>query len=247
MDVYSLENAIRSFFDGDVSPSQNECDEVACSLLGGGPVVPFPIQGQFSYTVFSPHVRPGKDGSGQSTLNAKIVQFRLNHSRIDIYLAQLAKAIHGDIAAETEYQGEIGQEEGRRFAVYVIQKLPGVPYIEVGSFSVEMNQEQASRQLKMIKDFARYGGQVLDINIYEPFPLTRLKMLGILPFAGSSRNRSHKASEKKQKPWYLISFLFLRPLYLLDSPRSCPVSKKNSASSLTSSILRSSHMETFVQ
>lgn len=67
MDVYSLEDAIRVFFDGNISPSRQECDNFARSLLGGRPVVPFPIQGQFSYTVSSPQafadVRPGEDGS----------------------------------------------------------------------------------------------------------------------------------------------------------------------------------------
>ena len=161
MDVYSLENAIRSFFDGDVSPSRRECDDFARSLLGGQPVVPFTIQGQFSYTVFSPQafteVRPRGDGSSQPTTNANIVQFRLNNSKIDIYVAQLAKAIHGDIAAETDYCGEIGQEARACLGVYMIQKLPGVTYIEMGNFSVEMNPEQASKQLRLIEDLARYG------------------------------------------------------------------------------------------
>ena len=161
MDVYSLKNATRSFFDGDVSPSQKECDDLARSLLGGEPVVPFTIQAQFSYTVFSPQavteVRPRGDGSSQPTTNAKIVQFRLNNSKFDIYVAQLAKAIHGDIAAETDYCGEIGQEAGACLGVHMIEKLSGVTYIEMGNFSVEMNQEQASKQLRTIEDLARYG------------------------------------------------------------------------------------------
>ncbi len=161
MDIYSLENAIRSFFDGHVSSSRRECNDLACSLLGGGPIVPFTIQGQFSYTVFLPQaiskVRLGEDGSNKPSSDAKIVQFRLNNSKINIYVAQLAKAIHGDIAAETEYHGEIGQEAGSRLSVYIIQKLPGVTYIEMGNFSVKMTAKQASKQLRMIEDLARYG------------------------------------------------------------------------------------------
>jgi hypothetical protein len=161
MDVYSLENAIRSFFDGHVSPSRRECDDLACSLLGGGPIVPFTIQGQFSYTVSFPQAITGarlsEDGSSKSNSDAKIVQFRLNNSKINIYVARLAKAIHGDIAAETEYYGEIGQEAGLRLSVYMIQKLPGVTYIEMGNFSIKMTAEQASKQLRMVEDLARYG------------------------------------------------------------------------------------------
>lgn len=77
MDVYSLENATRSFFDSDISPSRKECDDLARSLLGGEPVVPSNIQGQSSYTVFSPQavteVRTRGDGSSHPAKNAKIV------------------------------------------------------------------------------------------------------------------------------------------------------------------------------
>lgn len=114
MDIYSLENAIRSFFDKDASPNQKECDDLAISLLEESPIVPSKIHGQFSYTVFSPQattdVCSEREGSNLPVTNAKIVQFRLNNSKIDIYVAQLAKAIHGDIAPKTDYHGEIGQE-----------------------------------------------------------------------------------------------------------------------------------------
>lgn len=161
MDVYSLENAAQSFFDNDVSLSREDCDDLACSLLGGKPTVPSNIQGQFSYTVFSPQAvteaRSSGDGSSHPSTKAKIVQFRLNKSKIDIYIAQLAKAIHGDIAAETDYCGEIGPEAGASLGVYLIEKLPGVTYIELGNFSSKMTPEMASKQLRLIEDLARYG------------------------------------------------------------------------------------------
>lgn len=160
MALYSLDDATRSFFDSDVSPSRQECDDLARSLLGGKPIVPSNIQGQFSYTVCSPQaVEARLDGERNSfpATNANIEQFRLKSSRIDIYVAQLAKAIHGDIAAETDYYGEIGQETGTSLAVYLIQKLPGVTYIELGNFSTKMLPEMASKQLKLVEDFAGYG------------------------------------------------------------------------------------------
>ena len=181
MDVYSLENAIQAFFHNFVSPTRKECDDLACSLLGG-PVVPFAIQGQFSYTVFSPHavpeVQPAGDGSRQPILDVKIAQFRSNKSKIDIYVAQLAKAIHGDVAAETEYHGEMGQEAESHLHVYTIQKLPGLTYIEMGNFSVKMNLEQASKQLRMIEDLARYGvcQSLVYIYSYKPLQPTHLEL-----------------------------------------------------------------------
>ncbi len=96
MDVYSLENATRSFFCSDVSRSRKEYDDLARSLPREEPIVPFNIQGQFSYTVFSSQavteVRPGRDRSIQPTTNAKIVQFRPNNSKIATYVIQLGKA-----------------------------------------------------------------------------------------------------------------------------------------------------------
>jgi len=51
---YSLENATRFFFDSDGSPGRKECDDLACFRPGRKPIMPSYIQGQFSYTVFSP-------------------------------------------------------------------------------------------------------------------------------------------------------------------------------------------------
>lgn len=158
MEIYSLGSEIRSFFNGNLSTSREECDDLARSLLGGEPVVPFPIQGQCSYTVCSPQAvtEVPPDGSGHSVENAKIVQFRLNRSKIDIYVAQLAKAIHGDITAETDYYGENGRGGEACLCVYVIEKLPGITYIEMENFSVEMSVEMATKQLRLVEDLARY-------------------------------------------------------------------------------------------
>lgn len=142
MEIYSLDNEIRSFFNGNLSTSRKKYDDLARSLLGGEPVVPFPIHRQCSYTVCSPQavteVIPGGNGSSHPVENAKIVQFRLNRSKIDIYVAQLAKA------AETDYYGEIGRGGEACLCVYVIEKLPGITYIEMENFSVEMSAEMAT-------------------------------------------------------------------------------------------------------
>lgn len=159
MEVYSLEGAIQSFFETQISPTRQESDDLASSLLGGGPVVPFDIQGQFSYTVFSPEatteIEPDAAESNYKCSNTKIVQFRLHKSKINIDLAQRAKGIHGNITARIDYYGEIGQHSTQPLAIYVIDMLPGVAYIEMGNFSIKMDADRAIRQLRITKDFAR--------------------------------------------------------------------------------------------
>jgi len=61
------------------------------------------------------------------------------------YIVQLAKTIHGDIIAETDCHEGIGTGTSAYLRVYVIQKLPGVTYIEMGKFSVKMNPKRASK------------------------------------------------------------------------------------------------------
>ena len=85
MEVYPLEAAVQAFFGTQISPTRQESDELASALLGGGPVVPFAIQGQFSYTVFSPGrikaSEPDHAESSDKYTNAKIVQFHLPEPR----------------------------------------------------------------------------------------------------------------------------------------------------------------------
>ena len=92
MEIYSHDDSpIQAFFDHNPRPTRQECNDLARSLLGGQPVKPFIIQGQFSHTVYAApqYCTPGRPGG-----NAKIVQSRLNHFQIDIQVAQLAKAVH---------------------------------------------------------------------------------------------------------------------------------------------------------
>ena len=122
--------------------------------------MPFTIQGQFSFTVFSSqaftYVRPRGDRSSRPTTNVKVVQVRFNKSKIDIYVAQLAKAILGNITAEIDYDKEIKQDTKACLGVYIIQKLPMVTYMKMRNFSIKTIPKQASRQVKIIKDLIKY-------------------------------------------------------------------------------------------
>lgn len=62
----------------------------------------------------------------------------------------------GDITAETDYYGEIGRGGEACLCVYVIEKLPGITYIEIENFSVEMSAEMATKQLRLVEYLARY-------------------------------------------------------------------------------------------
>ena len=143
--VYSLDNAINSFFKSQPSVTRRQCDELAVSLVGE-PVNPTAIQGAFSYTVIA--------GVEQS----KIVQFRSQDSVLDMETLKLARAIHGQVVAACTYHGNIGQSSSP-LSVYVIEKLPGTTYIQarcINGLSAEPSLETASRQPNTVIGFARY-------------------------------------------------------------------------------------------
>ena len=128
------------FSDRDGFPNRSECDDLARSLPGGEPVVPFAIQGQFSYThgVLSPKLSQKSDALVRKAANPRRMRrscdLCLNNSKIDIHAAQLAEALHRGIAAEMNSVGEIGLGAGTCVGVYVIEKLPGRTNIEMGNF-----------------------------------------------------------------------------------------------------------------
>ena len=142
--IYSLDHTINSFFKSQSNVTQRQCDELAVSLVGA-PVNPAPIQGAFSYTVIA--------GVKQS----KIVQFRAQNSVLDMETLNLARAIHGQLVAACTYHGNIGQSSP--LSVYVIEKLPGITYIQarcISGLSAEPSLEAASQQSNTVVGFARY-------------------------------------------------------------------------------------------
>lgn len=143
MEIYSLDGTIASFFDK-VSPNRQQCDDLASSLVRG-PVVPVSIQGSFSYTV-----------STQRDKDQKIVQFRVSHSALDVDIIQLAQRIHGDIVPSTRYYGEIGNGPTAPVKVYVIEKLPGVTFIDIMLASERTSCPMPMPRMRMIEDISRY-------------------------------------------------------------------------------------------
>ena len=141
--VYSVGSAISNFFASHTTATQQECNERAISVIGAQ-VTPVPIQGVFSYTVVG--------GSP-----ARLVQFRTPDSDLNMDFLHLARSIHGSVVASSTYHGCIGHSQP--LSVYVIEKLPGVTYMEsciMNGANAKPSPEMFQRRRNTIMDFARY-------------------------------------------------------------------------------------------
>lgn len=144
---YSLNNSISTFLSTHSSTTRSECDSLAQSLLHSPTISPIPIQGSFSYTVVASH--------------SQLAQFRSPTSPLDVEVLRRAREIWGDVVADTAFHGQIGQE--RPLLVYVIEKLPGVTYLEwlmKSGLGRRLDGERYERQRGLVGDFARYVGNV---------------------------------------------------------------------------------------
>lgn len=134
MHHYSLERTINQFFAGR-SVTQEECDRQATELTGE-PAKPVRIQGAFSYTVAARNM---------------VVQFRVSESLLDTKTLALARQIYGSVVPACVDKGVIGHPPSP-LNVYVMDKIPGITYIELRSATMRC----ASWQEQTISDFARY-------------------------------------------------------------------------------------------
>ena len=140
--VYS-DSAISNFFTSYTNATQQECNERAATLIGAQ-VMPAAIQGAFSYTVVG--------GSP-----ARIVQFRIPDSDLDVDILQLARSIHGSVIASSTHHGYFGHS--KPLSVYIIEKLPGITYMEsciANGPNAILSPKEYQRQQNTIVDFARY-------------------------------------------------------------------------------------------
>ena len=141
--LYSLKDTINDFFASHPPVTQQQCDKLAVSLVGG-PVNPVPIQGSFSYTVIA--------GAQQS----KIVQFRDANSDLDTEILDLARQVHGQVVAAYTFHGQIGQSSP--LSIYLMEKLPGTPYVSAQSRYCKPAgtslQKELQQHSKTVVDFA---------------------------------------------------------------------------------------------
>lgn len=136
---YSLSTSISTFLSTHSSTTRSECDSLAQSLLHSPTISPVPIQGSFSYTVAS---------------DSQLAQFRSPTSPLDVEVLRRAREIFGrDVVAKTEFWGNFGG-----LGVYVIEKLPGVTYLEwlmKSGLGRRLDGERFERQRGLVGDFAR--------------------------------------------------------------------------------------------
>ncbi|KAI0105208.1 hypothetical protein GGR51DRAFT_519886 [Nemania sp. FL0031] len=138
---YSVDTVIQEFFQSE-NTTRKQCDDLAASLLGDS-VLPVPIQGCFSYTV-----------AGSSA--ERIVQFRRETAALDMELIRLSRIIYGPFVAECTYHDTIGHEPS--LLVYVIKKLPGVPYIQSRPMPIDLilSSDAESKTVATVTDFGRF-------------------------------------------------------------------------------------------
>lgn len=134
MSYYSLEDTIDRFFSG-CTVTREECDRAAAKITGEA-VEPVQLQGAFSYTV---------------TAGEHLVQFRVPESLLDTERLALARKIYGSVVPACVNKGVIGPSPS--LTVYVMDKIPGITYIEVPLTKLRCT----SWQEQTVSDFARYS------------------------------------------------------------------------------------------
>lgn len=132
MSLYSLDDTINQFF-VNCPVTREECDRKAVELAGEA-VKSVWLQGAFSYTV-----------AGEKLL----ARFRVPESLLDTNILDLARKVHGSFVPVCLKSGVVGPAPS--LAVYVMEKVPGVTFIQVPS---EISHNP-SWQEKTVSHFAR--------------------------------------------------------------------------------------------
>ncbi|KAJ5783166.1 hypothetical protein N7457_004940 [Penicillium paradoxum] len=145
MSYYSLQDTIDQFFSG-CTVTQEECDRTAAEITGEA-VQPVRLQGAFSYTV-----------AGQELL----VQFRVPGSLLNTERLSLARKIYGNIVPACVNRGVLGLSPS--LAVYVMDKVPGITYIEAPLTTLYC----VTWQEKTVSDFARFFASSWVNRLAEP-------------------------------------------------------------------------------
>jgi DNA excision repair protein ERCC-4 len=83
----------------------------------------------------------------------QIVQFRSDNEPFDAKLTALAKAVHGDLAPATQYNGSL---QGSQVSIWIMEKLPGVGFdYLVSSVGTESKLETAVSDMARLVDARR--------------------------------------------------------------------------------------------
>lgn len=154
MSVYqphSLDSAIAEFF-SQTSVTRQACDVRAKNLVGGE-VLPVPIQGSCSYSVYAGYELE------------YVVQFRLKSLALESDVAILAHEIYGSLAPRTAFHGHLGDDGTESLFVYVMSRIHGNSYLEfvLTNDFPENSKENFLWRKTLLFDVARYGSNTLSL------------------------------------------------------------------------------------
>ncbi|KAI0484097.1 hypothetical protein GGR56DRAFT_612316 [Xylariaceae sp. FL0804] len=137
---------MEKFFQSRSSPSREECDARALSILEGGAKAVRPVddQGSLSYTVIG--------------TTSVVISFRKDGSKLDAGMIKLAEEIHGKVAPGATYHGRIGESEASEppLSVYTMPLLPGTSALNALAFSASMDEVEEAKHTRYVKDLAQY-------------------------------------------------------------------------------------------
>lgn len=104
------------------------------------------MQGDWSSTVYG------------GTRSDVVVQFRLRSYSLPLQVTALAKGIHGNLAPKTTFEGQLGDTSKEMVSVYVLERIPGVSYIEfvLANTHDEDSDQNHSLRANLMGDLARY-------------------------------------------------------------------------------------------
>lgn len=141
---YSLDATIAEFFIK-TSATRDECDAKAKELVGGE-VVPVAVQGNCSYSVYAgPELE-------------FVVQFRLKSLILKPQISDLAREIHGFLAPNASFHGQLGDNSKEPLYIYAISRIQGISHLDFilsKSFSESSDQNRVWR-MTLMTDIARY-------------------------------------------------------------------------------------------
>ncbi|RHZ48874.1 amphiphysin [Aspergillus thermomutatus] len=132
--------------EGQFPVTREECDRAAAEITGQS-VEPVRLQGAFSYTVAAGEL---------------LVQFRVPESLLDTERLALARKIYGSVVPACVNRGVIGPSPS--LTVYVMDKIPGITYIEVPLTTLCCT----SWQEQTVSDFARFFANSWVNRLTEP-------------------------------------------------------------------------------
>lgn len=141
MDAW-VQNVVDSFFRKRRSPTREECNERALSLLGNGAksLRPVGTPGSLSYTVIG---------------NSSVISSRQEASRLDEDITKLARQIHGDLAPTGTYHGMISDAKLQvPLSIYSMPLLPGSAILNVLGDSQEMDGDEEGNHTRFVRDLA---------------------------------------------------------------------------------------------